>query len=405
MAIKVFTSAQLGAPVLTGQAGSLITLLDAVLVNGFGSANLSGISRSGTTATATSVTPHGFATGDSAVIANATQPEYNGEFVVNVLTTTTFTYQVTGTPASPATTATTMTSSRAPANYDKAFAGTNKAAYRSRDTSGSRPYLQIIDDGTTTGAAREAKTRGYLTMSDVDTGSEPFPTVAQYANGLKTYKSTSVDATPRQWTLFTDGKTFYFMASMDGTSTTKLITGGYIWWLGFGDIFSNRPGDLWTAFLGACHAENQQVSGTSGANHNGMTVSVNRTTVPTSASCYIVRGFWGTAGAAIMGHLGHGWDANAIGSIGTTPYPHIPDNGFLMVPLQSVQGGVYRGRTPGLFEPIQGRCLNPYDVIENVAGYPGRKFMAMWGQSMQSTNTTGMIMVDITGNPSTGKWD
>jgi hypothetical protein len=62
-----------------------------------------GITRSGSTATATTVSPHSLATNSVAVISGATQPEYNGTFIVTVTGATTFTYPVAGSPATPAT--------------------------------------------------------------------------------------------------------------------------------------------------------------------------------------------------------------------------------------------------------------------------------------------------------------
>jgi hypothetical protein len=61
------------------------------------------ITRSGSTATLTTSSPHGYKTGDVIFVSGATQPEYNGSFVVTVTGTTTFTYAITGTPATPAT--------------------------------------------------------------------------------------------------------------------------------------------------------------------------------------------------------------------------------------------------------------------------------------------------------------
>lgn len=57
----------------------------------------------GQTATVTTPSPHGFETFDQIVMSGATQPEYNGTFEITVLSSTTFSYQVTGSPATPAT--------------------------------------------------------------------------------------------------------------------------------------------------------------------------------------------------------------------------------------------------------------------------------------------------------------
>lgn len=395
MAIKVFHSGQAGAPMLRGQNGTLITVLDAVLVNGYNVVSVTSIARTGATATVTTSSPHGLLTGESATIAGADQADYNIDAVVTAVSATVFTYPVANSPATPATG--TITARRSPAGFQKVFADVDKAVYRSTDTSGSRPYLQIFDDATTAGAAREAKTRGYLTMTDLNTGSEPFPTVAQHANGLMTYKSSSVDATNRPWVLITDGNNFYFQACMDRSPTSMQAADGWLWWLAFGDIISTRSGDPYTAFLAASNSVNQQ---TSTSNGNGMFVPAVRTANPSYNACYIVRPYTQVLGAVVMNQMGHGWDQNALGALGIFGYPHIPDNGFMMTPLLCMQGGVLRGRMPGVYEPLQGRILNQFDIIENVDGYPGRKFMALWGQH---GGTTGMLMFDITGD-SYGKW-
>lgn len=65
---------------------------------------LASLTRSGNTVTATTVTNHPLASGVYTTISNATQPEYNGEFVVTVTSDTSFIYTIEGSPATPATT-------------------------------------------------------------------------------------------------------------------------------------------------------------------------------------------------------------------------------------------------------------------------------------------------------------
>ena len=60
MTVKVYFSDQAGAPVLTGQVGSLINVLDAVLVNGYNEVNVASMTRSGSTVTVTTSTAHGY---------------------------------------------------------------------------------------------------------------------------------------------------------------------------------------------------------------------------------------------------------------------------------------------------------------------------------------------------------
>lgn len=61
------------------------------------------LTRSGSTATCVTNTPHGMVTGQTVAMNGMDQTEYRGEFVITVTNSTTFTYQVSGTPATPAT--------------------------------------------------------------------------------------------------------------------------------------------------------------------------------------------------------------------------------------------------------------------------------------------------------------
>ena len=66
-------------------------------------ATVSSITRSGSTATVITTTAHGFTSGQKVVVSGATQTEYNGAFTITSTGPSTFTYPVTGTPATPAT--------------------------------------------------------------------------------------------------------------------------------------------------------------------------------------------------------------------------------------------------------------------------------------------------------------
>lgn len=73
---------------------------------------ISGITRTTTTATATS-TAHGYLVADTVVVTGAAQNEYNGTKKITAVTADTFSYTVTGTPATPATLATGFVSFKA----------------------------------------------------------------------------------------------------------------------------------------------------------------------------------------------------------------------------------------------------------------------------------------------------
>lgn len=67
------------------------------------SINVSSITRSGTIATLTTPSNHNLATGVSVTVSGADQTEYNVTAVITVISETTFTYTVSGSPATPAT--------------------------------------------------------------------------------------------------------------------------------------------------------------------------------------------------------------------------------------------------------------------------------------------------------------
>lgn len=71
---------------------------------------LSSLTRSGTTATATTAVPHKLATGMTITVSGAVQAAYNVSAPVTVTGASTFTYQVAGSPATPATGTITETS-------------------------------------------------------------------------------------------------------------------------------------------------------------------------------------------------------------------------------------------------------------------------------------------------------
>jgi autotransporter-associated beta strand protein len=116
----VFPSAVIGQPV-NPAAGPLQTV--------------SSITLSGTTARVT-LPNHGFSSSESVNIAGATQTQYNGTFVITRVDANTFTYTVSGTPASPATGAITAqlgfpaTWNGTSADYAMDPTITNNAAYK-----------------------------------------------------------------------------------------------------------------------------------------------------------------------------------------------------------------------------------------------------------------------------------
>lgn len=398
MAIKVYKSTQAGAPALTGQLGSIITLLDAVLVNGYNPVSITNITLDGSVATVTTSAAHGFATGDDAAISGVDQIEYNGEFVVTVVTPTTFTINVIGTPVSPATGAA-MSVKRAPGGFSKVFTGTNKAVYQSNDLSSNRLFMRVLDDGGSTGGAGEARVWGFETMTNVDTGVGQFPTAAQ--TGTAAYhwrKSSTLDAVARAWMIVTDGKMIYYFNDYNVTAALGLSNGTFQFSGAFGDIISYRQGDMYSTIVTGNTSPNGTATNSA---LNGLFFPYTTITGPTAfaSSMVIARDFTGVAGAKYVGVYASGLSGSAVGATAAIAYPHLIDNGFYLTPCMITQTSpaLIRGRLPGCYEGLHGRCFNNLDTITGVQGMPDRTFMMVYG-----SNSTGFghFMIDIT-----GPWD
>lgn len=79
MTVRVYRSTDFGAPQLSGQVGTLLAILDACLVNGYGANTITSLTQSGGVATATTLVPHQYTNSPKVLIAGAGASEYNGE--------------------------------------------------------------------------------------------------------------------------------------------------------------------------------------------------------------------------------------------------------------------------------------------------------------------------------------
>lgn len=226
-----------GAPVLRGVAGDLVALLDACLVNGFNLRTATSVVVSGEVATVTFSSAFGWLQHQVIEVAGSTPAALNGEKRVSTVVGNSITFPAPGVANGTATG--TITCRTPGLGWQKAFASGNVAVYRAQDISGTRMYLRVDDTGA--GAANYARVRGFETMSDINTGTGPFPTDAQVSGGLFWPKSNTVDTTPRSWALVGDPVCFY--ASMRATASA----GSSEW--AFGDFNSFMTADAFRAFI------------------------------------------------------------------------------------------------------------------------------------------------------------
>lgn len=386
--VKYFHSSMPGAPVLSGTAGSLIAVLDACLVDGFGLKTADSVVVSGGIATATFSTGHSFEPDVIALVSGATPSGLNGEKRVLTTSTNTITFDATGIADGTATG--TIAVKLAPAGWAKAFSGTNLAAYRSSDVTGTRMFLRVDDTGTT-----NARVVGYESMSDVNTGVRAFPLAAQLSGGGYWPKASAAGATARSWTVIADGRGFYLHMH---TAASSPGVSGSIW--GFGDFESYKSGDPFACALWANSADQASASATSMysleyASHTGQGVP----------GPHLARSFTGLGGSMASQHAAESYftsagPAGASLSVNVPTYPNGPNNGLLLTRKLLIEPGVaMRGHVRGALISPQNchGAFNWRDKIDGQGGLAGRKLLAVKCGSPAATTSQGVVFFDITG--------
>lgn len=361
--VRFYDSTMSGSPALSGTAGALIGVLDGCLVDGFGSVTVNSLVVASNVATATVSAGHQFVmigtTGPVIRIAGASPAGLNGDWRISVTSATTFTFTTTGISDQSATG--TIAAKRAPAGFSKAFTGTNKAVYRSDIIVGSRLYCRIDDNYTT-----YSRIRGYETMSDVDTGTGPFPTDAQLSGGGYVYKAT---ASNRAWSLFSDGRILYFFCDAAGGNSFQ---GGFV----FGDIDSYVAGDAFGCNLICINSSSGTLSLYALSNSN---------------YSYLARPYTQVGGSINSARYSHG-KSSGLGAGGQL-YPSGADNNIHLWPVECWDGSTLaRGMMPGVWNPIHNATIQHGLIIEAIPSFPGRTLL------IQVTGSASyQCAMDITG--------
>jgi hypothetical protein len=436
--VKRFSSAQTGAPTLTGQAGALDALLYALLVTGFNLKSVQGIARSGAVATATFPSAHGYAEGDILLHAGADQAEYNGEVKIYNVTSTSYQFDVAGSPATPATG--TITAKVAPAGWERVFTGTNESVYRAATGEGIRHYLRVDDTN-----AQYAYIVSWEAMTDIDTGSVNdgsggagrTPTPAQLANGVTWRKSSTSDGTARPWRAFADARLLHFLPAWLASASTQFA------WHGAGEAVSNRIGDQYhqivfgsstTSAGGAADGNN------AGALFSAATSVAQHTQTVTSTPLFVARdhgqtlsavgknaigdigGFSITAFVAnqifnsgtfiparpiVSGRAHSGSNGAMAGAVGYSAYPDPVAGGANVAPMRFGASSIERGLIPGAYQllHVAGSGVGQIniatdDVLSGVGGLPGRTLRAVQVAAFDHwTNaySSGFSLFDETG--------
>lgn len=365
VAVKWFYDSMAGAGGIAQGYGTLLSaVLDKCLVDGFGSVTLSSLVVSGGVATATVDTGHGFIDFTVVLVAGATPSGLNGEKRITVTGANTFTFDATGISNQTATG--TITAKMAPLGWEKVYSGTHKAFYRPQDITGTRRYYGFDDSYLYSAYGYYAAVIGYESMSDIDTGTNPFP-----ASAFSLFKHYSNQTSP--WFLVGDGSAFYLIVWLfDGIWSHAHF---------FGDIVSNVPDDLYRAAI----ISNDSYNG------NNFFCRINNAESSGHALC---RNALGSVGSVPFAKFSSSLTPTNMGA-GGVPYPNRADNGLLMAPVYLNESGNIRGALPGCYSPLHNTSLPHGLIATSDVGLTGRKLIS--SHLYANTDNTARAVFDITG--------
>ncbi len=383
--VKVFSSTDPGAPVMSGLAGALTNVLKTCLVDGRGLGSVSSLSVSGEVATATYAGGHPFVVGSIALFSGATPADLNGEKRVLSIATNSVTFAAPGVADGSATG--TITSKLASAGWSLPYSGSNLLVLQQ---GGSAPNRLLRVDDTT--AATAARAVGYETMSDVNTGSGPFPTSDQQSGGLYFMKSLNTSSTERPWLLVADHRTFYLLIHLNSPVQGPTV--------GFGDFAAFNPSDEYACFI----------TGQAAASPNSATAESGCLGFSSHAlqPLYVARSFTALGGSvqgykfsAMQNTTTGGYSGTAGLNSANYQYPNTPDNGLHLTRVDLAHSNVVRGTFRGLHHTYQLASGSFYtnDRASGTGAFAGKSLVALRVGSTNGsgTNMAGVAFVDVTG--------
>lgn len=239
--------------------------------------------------------------------------------------------------------------------WSKAYSGTNLAAYRA--PTGNRAYLYVDDTGSTT-----ARVIGYESMTSISAGVNKFPSETQVSGGAYILKSTTADATARNWMFLSNGVFFYLFVVPSGVQTSlSALTA-------FGDFTSLKSGgDQYNTVLMAMNT-----SATNNSSQAGDFYATPGTF--TSASSWLMRPYTGIGGSTTSHRLADArfgstsGSSNVIGA-GVAPYPAPIQGGLLFSRIWLGESpNDVRGVLPGWWHTCHTRPLPNNDSFVGPSG-------------------------------------
>ncbi|MBS0402813.1 MAG: hypothetical protein JSS18_10075 [Proteobacteria bacterium] len=381
--VKHFYSAMSGAPVLSGQAGAMIGLLDACLVTGFDLKSATSLTVAGGVATLAFAGSHS-AVVDAVVLVDGVTGALaglNGEQKVTAIAAGVVRF---ATALPDGTAAGSISFKMAPAGWAKVYSGTNLAAYQSPHMQSTKMFVRVDDTGT-----MSCRLRGYEAMSDINTGAGLFPLDSQLNGGGWMSKSAAANATRVNWRIVADARGAYISVVGYSVHDANASAGRTVC---VGDFRAYRPGGDPYAFVLGCGTSDYFGEAPGVCDQDGSTY------------CFAARSYselGASVGLASRPEIGAPITSGADNSFGT--FPSVIDGGLRLSRRLVMEGITPRGVFPGLYTVPQsgvGLSIAPLTVQPGAGPLAGRNLLAIGcGANSQSYPSTGLgiSFIDITG--------
>lgn len=385
--VKFFTSDQVGANVLSGTAGALIAILDQCLKDGFGLKTVDTLVVAAGIATMNISTGHIYKPGQIVLMAGSTPTGLNGEKKVITIGTNFATFDATG--ISDQTATGTITAKLAPLGFTKPYAGTNLAAYRSSDTSGTQCYLRVDDTGTTA-----ARIVAYETMSDVNTGVNPFPLAAQISGGLFWSKSSVASSAARNWMIIGDSRCFYYVHAPGASAPLNSVAHF------FGDILPSLSTDTYECFINGAFSD---YGASAAIVTTDCAFSPRNFSIASGYTQRSVNGLIMSNAAFHVGQMHNGSGSSeaysGAGGYTTLSYPNDGDNAMLLGRTGVLINSSFRGTMPGIYHILQDvtTFLSLGTTLPGSNDLAGRTLYASKHGFPGTASSGGLMLFDITG--------
>lgn len=262
--------------------------------------------------------------------------------------------------------------SKAGAGWTKPFVNAANTIAAFKQGGGNNRLLRVDDTAAATTSQRYTRVRGYETMSDIDTGNGPFPTLSQYGGSAAAipgapwcthYTNSATD--PMFWVVIAD-ETFFYINFVNAPGQEANTGYRETYW--FGDLVKYGANDNYATVLMA----RASLSGNTSESAPFNTVGAG-TADPWTF--YAPRSYTGLGGAVPLGkHHDAYKSGNTVWGQGALSYPHGPDGALLLSPVWVHEMTALRGKLPGCWAPLQ-EAFNNYDTFDGQGEFAGKKFM------------------------------